>query len=104
MFSFRKLTTPAPSRKHSITSMRTRCFSAKLTMPFMMTNPRGSVALGGAIDEEAAAVDHRLARLEPGEHFHRAADDLADADFPQRQRLVGLRHPHPRLLAVVDDG
>ena len=47
-----------------------------------------SIALGGAIDEEAAAGHDFFTGLEAGEHLDTAVAHPPDADLAQRQRFV----------------
>src|ERR1700730_9744233 len=108
MLSLMKATMPAAQRKSSKATMRTRCFRAKATIPFMSRTPcppeSRSIALGGAIDELRAAGDDRLLRIESGHQLDRAVAGAPRADRLQRQRAAIARDEDAGGVVSMDDG
>src|SRR5262249_36677442 len=115
MLSLVNATKPPASRPRKITTIRTRCRSAKPMTAFMArhsaedaggrlpSGPSWFAAGSSAVDEDAAARHDLFARLEPLQHLDEIAAAQPQLDAAKLQRLVLERHPHAGGIALVDD-
>src|SRR5262245_21085539 len=104
MLSWRNATMPPAKVITNSTNISTRCRNENSINAFMGGRPvrRRSGAGRRPIDEQAALGDHLLARLQPSHHLDHSAIDQARRDRTPLDRLVVMRHPDARAIALID--
>src|SRR5215470_7835069 len=104
MLSWRNATMPPAKIITNSTSISTRCRNENSINAFIAgcLLVRRSGAGGRPIDEQAALGDHLLPWLQPPHYLDHPAVDQSWRDRAPLDRLVVMRHPNARAVALID--
>src|SRR5262245_53389932 len=102
MLSCRNATMPPANIITNSTSISTRCRSENSINTFIRGGLQRSGARRRPIDEQAALGDDLLARPQTLHHLKHPAVDQSGRDRAPLDRLVVMRHPDARRVALID--